>query len=361
MRNIFIGGGTASGKSTIIYLFDGHPEFLVNAIHFQIIEAFQNLINNYKKIKDRKIIVEKNFCFFLEYKRKNYYITEQDLENIFFDINVKKLEKYSNEKTYPNHTSALKKDFLKFNFDFQNFMKNLKNDLENNKDSALSFETFIEKFYYNFFSNWLDKKFILSNEKFSEKSIVSKLPTNISSIEFALNNIPNSKIIYVDRKSIGIMKSRVLNFMKIRNLDIRDFDRYFLIFSKGDFFKKINYQKKKIKLLKKRFPDKIFLTSLEALIDDKEKEMKKVSMFLNIKFEEILTKITYLSEKIKDNHLDQINDDRYQISEKSEFFFDIMDSNWNYSNKVNKLFYIKYFKEFLLSLYLRIKFLFIKI
>ena len=89
--------------------------------------------------------------------------------------------------------------------------------------------------------------------------------------------------------------------------------------------------------------------------------MKKVSMFLNIKFEEILTKITYLSEKIKDNHLDQINDDRHQISEKSEFFFDIMDSNWNYSNKVNKLFYIKYFKEFLLSLYLRIKFLFIKI
>ena len=121
MRNIFIGGGTASGKSTIIYLFDGHPEFLVNAIHFQIIEAFQNLINNYKKIKDRKIIVEKNFCFFLEYKRKNYYITEQDLENIFFDINVKKLEKYSNEKTYPNHTSALKKDFLKFNFDFSKF------------------------------------------------------------------------------------------------------------------------------------------------------------------------------------------------------------------------------------------------
>ena len=356
MRNIFIGGGTASGKSTIIYLFDGHPEFLVNAIHFQIIEAFQNLINNYNEIKDRKIN-DKNFCFFLKYKEKKYYITEQDLENILLDIGIKTLEKYSNNKTYPNHTSALEKDFLKFNFDFQNFMKNLKKDLENNKNSALSFKTFIEKFYYNFFSNWLDKKFILSNEK----SIVSKLTTNISGVEFALNNIPNSKIIYVDRKSIGIMKSRVLNFIRIRNLDIKDFDRYFLIFSKGDFFKKINYQKKKIRLLKKKFPDQIFLTSLEALVDDKEKEMKKVANFLNIKFEEILTKITYLSKEIKGNHLDQINDDRHQISEKSEFFFNIMDSNWNYSNKASKLFYIKYFKEFLLSLYLRIKFLFIKI
>ena len=356
MRNIFIGGGTASGKSTIIYLFDGHPEFLVNAIHFQIIEVFQNLINNYNKIKDRKIN-DKNFCFFLKHKERKYYITKENLENILLDIGIKTLEKYSNDRTYPNHTSALEKDFLKFNFDFQNFIKNLKKDLENNKDSALSIKTFIEKFYYNFFSNWLDKKFSLSNKKF----IVSKLSTNIRSIEFTINNIPNSKIIYVDRKSIGIMKSRVLNFIRIRNLDIKDFDKYFLIFSKGDFLKKINYQKKKIILLKKKFPDQIFLTSLEALVDDKEKEMKKVANFLNIKFEDILTKITYLSKKIKENHLDKINDDRYQISEKSEFFFNIMDSNWNYSNKVNKLFYIKYFKEFLLSLYLRIKFLFIKI
>ena len=134
----------------------------------------------------------------------------------------------------------------------------------------------------------------------------------------------------------------------------------FFAFSKGDFFKKLKLQKKKIDLTKKKYPDRIFLTSLESIVKDTESEMKKISNFLDVKFDPILTKITYLSREINDLHTYEINDDKYQISEKSEFFLNLMLSNWAYLAKIKKSFYIKYFKEVLISIYLKIKFLFIK-
>ena len=84
--------------------------------------------------------------------------------------------------------------------------------------------------------------------------------------------------------------------------------------------------------------------------------MKKISNFLDIKFEKIFTEATYLSKKIKNNHLKQINDDIYKISEKSEFFFNLMNYNLFYYMKNRKFLYIKYYKQFILSFYLKIKF-----
>tara|TARA_B100000989_G_scaffold296386_1_gene279528 strand:- start:22816 stop:23895 length:1080 start_codon:yes stop_codon:yes gene_type:complete len=356
-KNIFISGGVLSGKSTIIYLFDGHQDFLVNAIHLQLIKSFENLINDFKNRKNNSRKLDEKITFTLNYKNKLYPMREKDLENIFFESEFKHLEKYSTTKLYPNFTSALEKDYLDFNFDFNNFIKMLKDDLRNEKN-PLSFEDFIGKLYYVFFLNWKDKKFIDSKNSFNKKYIVSKLPNHIRSVEFSLKEILNSKIIYVDRNIMGIMKSRVLHFIKVRNLDIKDFDKHFFALSKGDFFKKIKSQKKKIYLMKKKYPNRIFLTSLEAIVEDTENEMKKISNFLNVKFDPILTKITYLSREINDLHTYQINDDKYQISEKSEFFVNLMLSNWSYLVQVKKYFFIKYFKEVLISIYLKLKFFF---
>ena len=159
---------------------------------------------------------------------------------------------------------------------------------------------------------------------------------------------------------MGIMKSRVLHFIKERNLDIKDFDNHFFAFSKGDFFKKIKFQKRTINLMKKKYPDRIFLTSLNAIVNDTENEMKKISKFLNVKFDPILTKVTYLSKEIKDFHTFEINDDKHKVSIKSEFFLNLMLSNWSYLRQVKKYLFIKFFKEVLISIYLRMKFLFIK-
>lgn len=358
-KNIFISGGVLSGKSTIIYLFDGHQDFLVNAIHLQTIKSFENLINNLENKKNDKNKINDKIQFTLNYKDELYPISEKDIENILFDSNVEHLEKYSINKTYPNFTSALEKDYLDFNFDFNNFINMFKDDLKNEKN-PLTFEDLIKKTYYYFFLNWKDKEFVNSKNSFSKKYVVSKLPNYIQSVEFALKEISNSKIIYVDRDTMGIMKSRVLHFIKERKLDIKDFDKHFFAFSKGDFFKKIEFQKRTIHLMKKRFPNRIFLTSLKAIVDDTENEMKKISKFLNIKFDPILTKITYLSKEIKNAHTFEINDDKHKVSTKSEFFLNLMSSNWTYLGQVKKYFFIKYFKEVLISIYLKIKFFFIK-
>ncbi len=354
-KNIFISGGVLSGKSTIIYLFDGHQDFLVNAIHLQLIKSFENLINNLENKKNDKNQLDEKIQFTLNNEDKLYPISEQDLENILFDSKVDHLEKYSSTKSYPNFTSALNKDYLDFNFDFNNFIKMFKDDLKNEKN-PLTFEDLIKKFFFFFFLNWKDKKFVNSKNSFDQKHIVSKLPNYIQSVEFALKKILNSKIIYVDRDTMGIMKSRVLHFIKERNLDIKDFDKHFFALSKGDFFKKMKFQKKKINLLKKRYPDRIFLTSLKAIVDDTENEMKKISNFLDVKFDPILTKITYLSHEINNLHTFEINDDKYQVSIKSEFFLNLMLSNWSYLGRVERYFFIKYFKEILISIYLKIKF-----
>lgn len=358
-KNIFISGGVLSGKSTIIYLFDGHKEFLVNAIHLQLIKSFENLINNFENRKNNKKELDKKIQFTLNYKEELYPISEHDLKKILFDTNIEHLKEYSDKKTYPNFTSALNKDYLNFNFDFNNFIKILNDSLKNEKN-PLTFEDLINKLYYSFFLNWKDKKFVTSKNEFYKKYIVSKLPNDIQSVEFALNEIPNSKIIYVDRDTMGIMKSRVLNFIKKRSLDLEDFDKHFFALSKSDFFKKINLQKKQINFLKKNNSKKIFLTSLESLVYDTKNEMKKISNFLDVEFDPILTKVTYLSNEISNWHTYEINDDKYQISVRSDFFINLMSFNWSYLRKVKKFFFIKYFKEVLVSIYLNIKFLFIK-
>ena len=110
MRNILISGGTASGKSTIIYLFDGHPKFLVSAIHLKLIEGFECLIKNFGNTQDR------NFDYKFKYKDKKFYLTEKDLDNILLDMNIMNLKKYSKSKIYPNHTSSVDKEYLNFNY-----------------------------------------------------------------------------------------------------------------------------------------------------------------------------------------------------------------------------------------------------
>ena len=156
---------------------------------------------------------------------------------------------------------------------------------------------------------------------------------------------------------MGIMKSRVLHFIKGK-LDMNFLTNISLLFLKVIFLK--IHLKRTIHLMKKRFPDRIFLTSLKDIVDDTEKKMKKISKFLNKKFDPIFTKITYLSKEIKNAHTFGINDDKHKVSTKSEFFLNLMSSNWTYLGQVKKYFFIKYFKEVLISIYLKKKFFFIK-
>ena len=114
------------------------------------------------------------------------------------------------------------------------------------------------------------------------------------------------------------MKSRTLEHIKNRNLNIKDFDRHFYSISKTNFFNKAILYSNKVKKLKSNYPDRIYITALDNLVYKTENEMKKICTFCEINYEEILSKKTHLS-KIIDNQTNKINDDEFTNTEKSKF------------------------------------------
>ena len=359
-KKIFISGSAYSGKSTLIYLFEGHDKILANAIHLKLEDALINIKKNCNwtaKKTDEKEKMNKLF-FFLESINKITKISEKDYKYFFAEIN-QHLEEYAIKKEYPNLITAFENNSLEFNFDFRNFEKELHNDLFTKKNAYISIEEFIHIFYYNFFINWKDKNFIISKDDYDSKYLVNKLPNNIESIEFILNETNESKILFVERDLIGIMKSRVLEHMKQRNLKLSDFDQCFYSISKSDFFNKAILYTDKVKKLKKNNNDRIYITSLENLIYKTKEEILNISQFCGIEYKEILIKKTHLTKTIQEN-TNQINDDIYKISEKSEFFVNLLIWNKIYLKRINKIYFFKYWKQFILSIYLKIKFLIIK-
>ena len=277
-----------------------------------------------------------------------------------FNLNYDLLKKYTDSKQYPNLITAYQDTFLEFNFDYKNFKKNMINSIFKDKNpSTISYEDYMNIFYYNFFSNWKDLDFINSQENFDTKYLVNKLPNDIESIEFVINETKDSKIVFVERNLIGIMKSRTLEHIKKRKLDIKNFDNHFYSIAKTDFFNKAISYSNKVKKLKSNYQDRIYITNLDDLVYKTKNEMEKISNFCGINYEEILSKKTHLS-KIIENQTNKINDDEYTISKRSKIFANLMMWNKSYLKDVKKTEYLKYLKQIILTIYLKLKYLFQK-
>ena len=356
-NKIFISGSAYSGKSSLIYLFEGHSEILANVLHFKIIDSLNEINNTFNWIDHSKKEDSNELAFFFKKDKSITKISKKDYQKLFNRI-YDFLKDHAIKKQYPNLITSFQDTWLEFNFDYENFEKKIIDQLFKHGNSiTISYEDYIDIFYYNFFSNWKDINFINSQDYFNKKYLVNKLPNNVESIEFILNETKDSKIIFVERDLIGIMKSRVLEHIKQRNLNIKEFDRIFYSISKSEFFDKAISYSNKVKKLKTKYNNRIYITDLNNLVYETEEEMKKISNFCQINYEEIISKKTHLSKNIE-NQTNEINDDKYPISKKCEFFVNLMIWNKSYIKTTKKIYFFKYYKEILLSIYLKLKFLF---
>jgi hypothetical protein len=361
IQKIFISGSVQSGKATFGYLLDGHPNILCNIIHDQLINSIKHLQqfcnNDFKKTRenyDKRN--EKNiFCKSKKFNKKKE-ISIYDLREAIFKSNLHHIERLAFLKIYPFYYSRRDYQWLKFNFDYENFEKSWKEQLFNSNEKKDFFlEDIFDSIYKNIFINWKDLENINNKTDFLDKVIVSKLPNDIKSIELVLEENFNTNIIYVERDLIGTLKSRTLNHIISNNLNLNQFDKYFYIMIKSKFLNKLQKEREKIRVLKDKFKDRIFITSLEKVTFDRSNEMKKILKFCNLTYNEIVNRPTYLNESLNSNNLDKINDDEINISEKNYFFVNLLINDKKNLKKIGPKIYLKFYKEYLLSLYLKIR------
>ena len=83
--------------------------------------------------------------------------------------------------------------------------------------------------------------------------------------------------------------------------------------------------------------------------------MKKIINFIQIDIHENLFKPTYCGKNIESDHLKNINDDQYEISEKNIFFANLRIKGLKYLFKSKLKFSFKLIKMILNSIYLKIR------
>lgn len=356
MKKIFISGTFLSGKQTLLYLLDNHQEIISNFIHDQLILFIIDLnlkIENNVKIK--KKINDKLSLDTIEIINKHNQktkITFNDFSNSLKKSNIQHLERLSLLKIMPNYYSAIEKNYLNFDFNFEKFKENIKTEIFLNEKKIYQIEEIFDILIKKFISNW--KNINLSKKNLKKINFATKLPNNINSIKFVLNQKFDSNIIFVDRDLLSILKSRTLDVLYKKNLSLEKFDLYFNNQLRTNFIERVNFLKKEIYNIK-NINKNIYITSLEKLTKDTPNEIIKIINFL--KLPKFFSKIkpTYCNHDIGMDHVGKINDDEFKISNKNYIFYLFRTKNlYNTLNLLLKN--LNYFHLFLISLYLRFKY-----
>ena len=132
MKKIFISGTLLSGKQTLLYLLDSHQEVISNFIHDQLISFIIDLnlkIKNNVKIKKKfNDKLNLDIIEIINNQKQKTKITFDDFSNSL-KSNIQHLERLSLLKIMPNYFSAIEKNYLSFDFNFEKFKENIKTEI----------------------------------------------------------------------------------------------------------------------------------------------------------------------------------------------------------------------------------------
>ena len=278
---ILIDGFWGSGKTTLRYLLDGHSELKVSPSQESIVSAFYRnkdklKFYSYKDVRlIRKILAD-----------SYYYNLEQETVKGYFDHDINRNK-------------------LLFNFyEFEKYWvdKLINIDHWNNEKILNTIYSSIIKFYYNCTELSLDQKKVIVEDN------------NFNCHRFFLQELKVSKIITVKRSAQDILASLLSRKVIPNNYLTYEYQKYnfnYLV-RKQHFPIRIKNNNKITEALKKEFPERIYECDFKNLIYKTEDEMKKISNFLNISYEEILSKPTHFGENIKFNDDEAIlNKEKY--------------------------------------------------
>ncbi len=353
LSKIIISGPRTAGKTTLLHLLDSENN-LVNYNHDKFLSLFdklfveQNRTDLLKDLKRKKSVIIKS-----RYLKKNQYLNIHNFKKFLYEIGYSWIESDALYYQTPAHFSVESFHKIKtheFKFDFETFDKNIKDEIFLSNKKTFYFEEIVDIYLRSYVKNSKNKKI-----KKKIKSVVFKSPNETKSIENCVKEILNCKTIYVKREYLGLLKSRALD-LKIREKG-KDINKYFqrVLFTR--YLENIKSTYQKINALQKKYPKKLFISSLEKIISSRTSEMSNILNFLGLKKEKIFFIPSFNNYKVDDAHIEKINDDEIHVSKKMINFFNLRNQGLRYylnnpsETSLNNL--LKY-------LYIKFKFLFQK-
>ena len=315
IRKIYICGLAGSGKGLLRPLLDGHSQVLNCPIQGYAESILSAKFEQF--IKRDKLISQK-----IQNERENVPSLSVKIDSDLFPISLGEFLEYlfSNDQmgSFLNAAlsgeisvgaSAAQQVFVPFQFNFNNFIFELKKYFINKKE--LTVEELQNFLYGELFLNWsgqnLDK---------NKSIVISTIGNCFETISKMLNSKHTKKIIIVKRNPIELSFTRAKRFLDSANIQKHEF--YSVLYDKN-FIKKVNLFEQNIEKIKNN--KDVFCVDFKNIIFKTEKVMKEISNFLEIPFENIMTKATLNGQTIENNDLkftNQINDDPEKVLKNSE-------------------------------------------
>lgn len=283
----YILGNPLSGKSTLLRLLDGHPNLGVTPIHDVLINVFSHFDPN-KETKDEN----NSFPFDLSNFREKlslhtgyYYLEANQIGDPLTTVGA----------SQGGDSHKYLDGFNFYEFEREWVTKISEKTRVNQKQILLTI-------LKSLFSQWGSYKF--SKDKC--KYVIGLGFCNEDNLKNLLTDVPNSKVIVLQRDPRGIVAANKVN----GSVD--------QLLSRGDLFRWMEYNKF-VQNMESKYKNRIHIVSFNDLISNTSKTMKHISEFLNIPRERILNHPTFAGEKLeKEKYIGQINDDWRDILNKRE-------------------------------------------
>jgi len=253
---VLLDGFWGSGKSMVKMLLNGHPNLNVSPIQESIVSSFYRNRKLFKYFKYKDVRVIRNIL------ADSYYY---DLQRLKFK-----------------------------NFNFYAFEKDLFNSISK-----------LKIWKPNLLIILIYEKIVTHLFKKNKSKIVFLEDNSPKCYEFFIKNFPNSKIIYVKRDIDGIISSlikRKINKKDSFTDDYKNFNFNYLV-NKLKVPTKIRINDTIVKKLKNKYSKNIYICEFDNLIFKNEKEMKKISEFLNISFNKQILKAKAFKSNINKSEI----------------------------------------------------------
>lgn len=281
---LYLYGGTASGKTTLLRLLDGHPEVAVTPLHDKLPDAFsQSNLNRFPVERTAMMI---NGTRLLDLHRFQTALTKSRY-NRLQEIHHGRPVRFAASSSDIQGQSMDRFDFYAFEEQWVNEV----NEIEN-----INLHDIIYHIFDSLFIHW--EQYPYNHEEC--KYYVGLGAPNPNSIKYTLKNWPKAKIICVQRDPRGCIAAKA---QKVEDsaYDLLKSGRIYNVKSINDCALE----------MRRNYPDRVKVIQFEDLILNSDTVIKEVQSFLEIVDDPILAKPTYCGENLESyeqNYIGEIND-----------------------------------------------------
>ena len=280
-QSVHICGWNATGKGVVMKLLDGHPQLAVMPFHDSLASALSQIDDPDEFRNSTDPSVFDIGAFYKSVARSNcrYHLIQAS--------NHGRPLRLTASVDNPQGESFENFDFYKFENDWVSRV--------NAKEEFLPKEIILE-IYHSFFTHW--ERYPYDSEKC--KYFVGLEGRDIEGIRFILEEMENSKVIFMTRDPRGCVASK-------GNKDISGSN--VIEYLKRGKIHEISKLNERVRALSEEYPNKIQILSFEDVILNTDSSVEVIRDFLNIEEDKILSRPTVCGSELQDvNYLGEIND-----------------------------------------------------